>query len=167
MPSSTKSMTSTRNHQTSSEMVRSPNKGMSVKDVFLQQPAPSPRTEDWVLFPEDVVREKHSTHRGARSRQVRKESKPERPCKVSPTPHNKMESAIANAQQYIQSRNQNKEVNRSCSHRPTKVSSDIEFRKSVHKPLLIQSSRRLPTPDLSDLEEDDLWSCCATSEGSI
>ena len=137
-----------------------------MKEVVLHQPAPSPPTDDWILFSEDVVVDKHSSLREARSRKVRRDIEIQRPSEVSPAPEDKMEKAISSAEKYIESRNKNKQINNSCSHLPIKISSDVAVRKTVSKPLRVQSSKRLPTPDLSDVEEDDFWSCCATSESS-
>ena len=167
MPSSANSMTSTRNDHSFAEQARKSKKGKPLKEVFLHQPAPSPPVEDWTLFPEDVVIDKHSSHKGSRPRKVKEYTRKERSNMTSLAPDDKMEKAIANAQQYIQLRNQTKEVNRSCSHRPTKASPDVGFRKVDSRPRIIQAPNRIPTPDLSDIEEDDLWSCCATSESSI
>ena len=132
---------------------------------MLHQPAPSPPTQDWVLFSEDAIVDKYSSRREARTRKVATATEIARPNTVSPA-EDKMEKAIANAHKYIKSRNHNKDLNEACSHLRAKAFSDVVFQKSDVKPCQLRSWNRLPTPDLSDVEENDLWSCCALSESS-
>lgn len=168
MPPSTMSASmSARSHQTSLKQVEKSKNYKPTKEVVIHQPAPSPPTEDWVLFPEDVVTDKHSSLKESRSRKAKRKGETERPSKASPAPADKMTKAIVNAQEYIKSRNQNRDLNKSCSHWPIEASANAAHRKVPCKPLQIQSPKRLPTPDLSDVEEDDFWSCCATSESSL
>ena len=166
MSSSTKSVSiMTRNCEIPLDQIKKSKKDKSMKEVVLHQPAPSPPTQDWVLFPEDVIVDKYSIRREARSRKVASATETARPNKVSPA-EEKMEKAIANAQEYIKSRSQNEHLSEACSHRRTKALADLAFQKSDVTPRQLHSRNRLPTPDLSDAEEDDLWSCCATSESS-
>lgn len=172
MPSSTTSASmpassSVHKHQTAPKQIDKSRKCKQAKDVVIHQPAPSPPMEDWVLFPEDVVIDKHSSLRKNRSLSARRNTETKGLSKPLSAPDDKMTKTIVNAQEYIKSRNQNRDVNNSCSHWPIEASSNTARQKIIYKPLRVDSPKRLLTPDLSDIEEDDFWSCCATSESSL
>ena len=168
MPSSTKSTTGpVRIRPSPSGDFQKSQKCKIMKEVVIHQPAPSPPTSDWILYPDEVIIDKHSSLRDARSRRVKRSTETDRSDMRPPVSQDKMTIAIANAQKYMRSQNQNTQLNRSCTHLPVKVLPKSTRPRSEPESHRLPSSQRLPTPDLSDIEEDDIWSCCATSESSL
>lgn len=124
-----------------------------------KMPAPP---EDWILFPDEVVVTKHSTIRDGRTRNVKGILRPKDSARPS------MERSSSTCTKTI---TETKKADSDPSKQQiasTKWGSDSSAAKnSTRNPPKNKGTERLLTPDLSDLEEADLWSCCGSSEGSV
>lgn len=174
MLSSTDSINAaSRNHQSLTIRTQKPNNGKSLKEVVLHHPSMSPPLEDWVLFPDQVIHTKHSTVRESRARQAKKRMQPAEPSRSS-SAHNTAMSRTAPASSRNTSMSSLSEeprvrnVSFSALDRPNNInrSTSNVAEESPRSPPRAKAPQRLPTPDLSDVEEDSFWSCCGSSEGS-
>ena len=158
-------------HQTSPKSLKSTNKSKkSTTQVVLHQPMPSspPPPEDWILFPDEVIAEKHSSIRPARAAKPAKLADPRR--QTLPSPENHVTSCKAatpmrhlsatHPAPYRPSRCLHHMSARNC----TAACFDAGQRAETQVPPKAPSPPRLPTPDISEIGEDDLWSCCRSSE---
>ena len=124
--------------------------------------------DDFVLFPQDVVKEKHSSVRDAKSRKPTAPKNAKRSSSPMPRHHG------------IELKEPT--PSRLDAHKPSRRPVCLDHMSTVNctvdrgnaKPLAhlkmlpkAPSPPRLPTPDLSDLEEGDLWSCCGSSWSSL
>ena len=126
--------------------------------------------DDFVLFPQDVVKEKHSSIRDAKPR---KSTAPKK-VKVSSSPmprHHVIEPSTLTPPQRTSRRPSDRP---SCLTHMSTVNCTVACANADTKPLAYlktppkaPSPPRLPTPDVSDVEEDDLWSCCGSSWSSL
>lgn len=139
-------------------------KSRLAKDVVIHHRADPSPPEDWILFPEEVVVTKHCSVRESRNR------------KIGPTSQLDQLSGSVFTSKVI-------------SKEPGKIalidletSKHDDFATSPKRPLLLtdsvdeatwiddskrpknNSSQYLPTPDISDIDEDGFWSCCGSSE---
>ncbi|MCJ1449736.1 hypothetical protein MMC28_000064 [Mycoblastus sanguinarius] len=137
------------------------------KKVVLHHPANPPPPDDWVLYPEDVVINKHSALRDAQARELERtkiSSQQTTPlsdhhlakAKAKPSPRAQPRRAYRRSfcLEHMSSRN--------CTANCTNGGQLADSKAPPPAP----SPSRLSTPDLSDVEEDELWSCCASSESS-
>lgn len=138
------------------------------KKVMIHQSGSPLPPDDFVLFPQDVVREKHSSIR---------DSKPRRPYATksakkssSPMPqHHVIEPKTPTTSQLGPRRLSGRPVR--LDHMST-INCTVECVNArslanLKVPPKAPSPPHLPTPDLSDVEEDDLWSCCGSSWASL
>lgn len=172
MPSLTNSKNgSESNHQQSSNRTRQQTKTRhSIKEVVLHHHMMSPALEDWILFPDEVVRCKNSSVRNPQNRpksSLRPDKDhdcPSLPAQTASTTIRKSSSQclIAHESQdrsrSLRTSDQLGSINKSLDTAPKDVG-----RRSPPK---VKAPRRLPTPDLSDVEEDAFWSCCSSADSS-
>ena len=151
------------------QLVRTNKSKHSRKVAIHQSESPLP-PDDFVLFPQHVVKEKHSSIRDAKSRR----STASKSAKGSSSPtlrqHMIDPKKLAPSQ-----RNARRPSQRPlCLTHMSTVNCTADCANADAKPLAYlrtppkaPSPPRLPTPDVSDLEEDDLWSCCGSSWSSL
>lgn len=138
------------------------------KEVMIHQSRASPPPDDFVLFPQEVIKEKHSSIRAAKSSQptATKSAK----SSSSPMPrHHVIEPKAATASRREARRPSRRPV---CLEHMSTVNCTVDCANAkplahLKMPPKAPSPPRLPTPDLSDLEDDDLWSCCGSSWSSL
>lgn len=152
-------------HQSSLASTRKLMKANPPKEVVLHHPMASPPPEDWILFPEEVIVTKHSSVRDCRSRNL-KDSRLENPCR----PWMKLDRTEAETGENPHVRHdmqRRKETPRtlSTSRYPLAPTSRAKRCEAKTQPEP-KFPERLPTPDLSDVDEDGFWSCCGSSESS-
>ena len=145
-------------------------KNRNSRKIMVHQPvSPSP-PDDWVLYPQDIVTEKHSSVRhDPKSRHVRtvdsSRASPSLP-KSRVMELNAVKMADAEKSQapkpFIPSTCLNHMSARNC----TTACFEVEPLHATRAPPKAPSPPRLQTPDLSDFGEDDVWSCCKSSEAS-
>lgn len=170
MPSTTLAPSELRNsdqhrHQSSLTLFGKQAKPKTPREVVLHHPMATPPPEDWILFPDEVIITKHSSVRRRRSSKIK-----------NPQPEDSRRPWIR--------RDPSKEKSADTSHvhqdagrfkcipsTPTKSPDSVAHARESNgceakrqpKP---KFPDRLPTPDLSDIEEDGFWSCCGSSESS-
>lgn len=143
----------------------------SSKKVLLHQPLPLLPSDDFVLFPFEVVTEKNSSVRHAPSGRSAKSanSSPSR-LQALPLPDNHVieHKAAAPVRTDVQRLRKPYRPSKCLYHMSARncTAACIDARSPSPPPANIKvppkapSPPRLPTPDLSDVEEDDVWSCC-------
>lgn len=128
------------------------------KEVVLHQSdLPSVLTQDFVLFPNyDVVMvEKHSSTKDARRKKRESEKQPK---KGQPAPEPK-----AVQQRNVVSPQLHQTTKRATSKDPGVAYAGTSNLKEPQTPTF----QRLTTPEFSDDEELDFWSCCESSQSSM
>lgn len=155
------------NHLSMTQLVKTKESKHSKKVMIHQSGSPLP-PDDFVLFPQDVIKEKHSSVRAARPR------KPTSPKSAkgssSPMPRDHViEPKAPTPSQRDSRRPSGRSV---CLDYMSIVNCTVDcanakLRGQTKMPPKAPSPPRLPTPDLSDFEEDDLWSCCGSSWSSL
>lgn len=138
----------------------------SKQDVVLHHPETSPPPEDWILFPDEVVVTKHSTVRDVRCRKATQNLQFAALSQPSTLPDE------------VQTRSKEKcflnKESRSLSWSADGSKHQLDVARlgnellwdDARKPSKFNHLTRLPTPELSDVDEDGFWSCCGSSEGS-
>lgn len=148
----------------SSDSIRRRKKSRLAKDIVIHhQVSPLP-PDDWILFPEEVVVTKHSSVRESRNRKIGPTTQLDQPSESVPTLKVTSKEPGKVALVYLE------------------TSKDDDFARSPKRPLVLANSvdkatlidgsmqprkklsQRLPTPDISDIDEDGFWSCCGSSE---
>ena len=125
--------------------------------------------EDWILYPDDVVVEKHSSTRQRREARDLRSQKctrndirlakalgpimPPTPPENSPT-QNERKQAVQST--YRETSGYSAMTDKAFTLAPVGNPSQGSRKGQVQTPY----PQRLPTPDLSDVEEDGLWGCC-------
>ena len=140
------------------------------RKIMVHQPMSSSPPDDWVLFPQDIVTEKHSSVRHAqRNRRVRIVDSSR--TSLSPPKSRVIERNSVKLldpekprapKPFIPSTCLNHMSARNC----TAACFEVEPLHATRAPPKAPSPPRLLTPELSDIGEDDLWSCCKSSEVS-
>lgn len=163
-----------RNHQSSTIRTQKPSNGKPLKELVLHHPLMSPPLEDWVLFPDQVIHTKYSTVRDSRARQAKKHSQA-----AEPNPPSSVRTTETSRATSISSRNTSTNLFTEELRDQSNLSSTLDRPGNITKPARnvaeasprnpprVKVPQRLPTPDLSDVEEDGFWSCCGSSEGSL
>ena len=134
------------------------------KKIMIHQPGSPLPPDDFVLFPQEVIREKHSSIRDDRPRRPKATESAKRSSSSIP-PHHVTESKATTPSR----REAHKPSRRPmCLDHMSTVNCTVDCsngKSMAHQkmPPKAPSPPRLPTPDLSDIEEDDLWSCCGSS----
>ena len=159
-------------NQQSSNRNRQPTKiRHSIKEVVLHHPKMSPPMEDWILFPDEVIKCKNSSVRNPHNQTASKSSfRPDKSLEglssstqtaSTTTKKSSSQSLIAHASQDL-----SRSLRASDKPDSIKKSFDIATKDIGGKPPKVKAPRRLPTPDLSEVEEDDFWSCCGSAASS-
>lgn len=152
-------------HQSSSASSRASMKRKPQKEVVLHHPTTSPPAEDWVLFPDEVITTKNSSVQSSRCRDPREHAQPRHPRR----PSTRLERSEENREKDSRVTQDMEYLKRTLSASRldyAHVSSRASERCEAKPPSLAKFPERLPTPDLSDIEEDYYWSCCGSSESS-
>lgn len=166
----TASTTSNKQHvsdqQSSLIPARRLKKTRSAKDVVLHHPsAPSP-AEDWILFPDEVIVTKHCSVRVTRSRKAKpvlQMGKSSQPMPTSEETQARFKQIISACAKPCQRDALNSVLKQSFA---TAETFDEAVGDHVEKSPKPEPLQRLPTPDISDVDEDSFWSCCGSSDGS-
>lgn len=138
------------------------------KKVMIHQSGPPLPPDDFVLFPQDIVKEKHSSIKDARSRRPTPPKSAKRT--LSPMPrHHVIEPKAASASREEARRPSRRPV---CFDHMSTVNCTVDCANGkppahLKVPPKAPSLQRLATPDLSEVEEDDFWSCCGSSWTSL
>ena len=134
------------------------------KRITIHQPGSPLPPDDFVLFPQDVIREKHSSIRDDRLRRPKATESAKRSSSSRPPPH------VTESKATTPSRREAHKPSRRpvCLDHMSTVNCTVDCandKSLAHQkmPPKAPSPPRLPTPDLSDIEGDDLWSCCGSS----
>ncbi|KAL8754379.1 MAG: hypothetical protein Q9184_005132 [Pyrenodesmia sp. 2 TL-2023] len=125
-------------------------------------------TEDWVLYPDDVVTVKNSTMRERRTEKTRTQPRPKttlgnrtvlRPMML-PTPPGS--SPAQSEWERVAGRSDAMKFQdlRDSHDRPTSRPPGVPAEVSQRARADASYPHRLPTPDLSDVDEDEFWACC-------
>ena len=149
------------------QLVKTKKSKQSKKATIHQTGSPLP-PDDFVLFPQDVVKEKHSSVRDAKSRKPTASRSVKGPSASMPR-HRAVEpgapaSSRGDARRHPETRGcltHMSTVNCTVDCADAKPLAQLKIPPRAPSPL------RLPTPDVSDLEDDDLWSCCGSSWSSL
>ena len=171
MPSSTTTTTTQRQvakQQPSTNSITNTKEEKNSRKVLLHQTmSPSP-PDDWVLFPQEIIAQKFSSIRHAKPRNQGRPVSAQRQKLPLPDSH------VIEPRATTPSRSDGRETPKPyrpsyCLHHMsarncTPACHDVNFHPETQKPPKAPSPPRLPTPDLPDFGEDDLWSCCRSSE---
>lgn len=158
------------NHQQSSNRTRQQTKkGHSIKEVVLHHPMMSPALEDWVLFPDEVVRCKNSSVRNSQNHpksSLRPDKGLECPSLSAQTASMTKKKSSSQCLIAHESQDRSRSLRTSDQLGSIKKSLDTATKDVGRNPPKVKAPRRLPTPDLSDVEEDAFWSCCSSADSS-
>lgn len=144
----------------------------SSRKVLLHQPMPSPPPDDWALFPQDIVTEKNSNVRHA---PIGRHARSATACRQTLPlldSHVTEPKATTPARTDVQRPRKPYQPSRCLNHMSARncTAACIDTRPpppmNISMPPKAPSPPRLPTPDLSDIEEDDMWSCCMVSDSN-
>ena len=136
------------------------------KEVMIHQSRSPLPPDDFVLFPQDVVKEKHSSIRDAKPRRLTVAKK------IKGSSSTMLRHHVIEPKAATPSRREARKPSRRpvCLNHMSTVNCTVDCANAKAKPLEglkmppeAPSPPRLPTLDLSDVEEDDLWSCCGSS----
>ena len=175
LPSTMSPTTTTTRHQvamrhSSTESTKSTKKEKHPRKVMLHRPMSPPPPEDWVLFPQEVVAQKFSNVRHAKPRSGNR-SASARPQNLPLPNSHVIESRAATPTRSDSSHTPEPYRPSYCLHHMsarncTPACHDVRLLPETQKLPKAPSPPRLPTPDLPDLEEDDLWSCCRSVDSN-
>lgn len=157
------------NHQHSSNRTRQQRD--SIKEVVLHYPMMSPALEDWVLFPDEVVRCKNSSVRNPQNHTAPKGSlRSDRGLACSSLSAQTASTTIKKSPSQCliahESQDRSRSLRTSDQLGSIKKSLDTATGDVDRNPPKVKAPQRLPTPDLSDVEEDAFWSCCSSVDSS-
>ena len=145
-------------------------KSKQSKKIMIHQSGSLMSPDDFVLFPEDVVKEKHSSIREARPRR----STAAKGSKGSSSPMTRQHLIEHKAPTPSRRNAQIRSELPVCLIHMSTVNctvdcaiADAQLLAQSEIPPTAPSPPRLPTPEVSDFEEDDLWSCCDSSWSSM
>ena len=169
MSSTESSMNQTTSiNQTSRTQLLRSGKRKHSKKVMIHQPGPPLPPDDFVLFPQDVVKEKHSSVRDAK---LHRPTTPQSAKRSSPPMprHHVIESKAPTPSKRNLRRPSERPV---CLTHMSTVNCTVDCANAMPLahlkiPPKAPSPSRLPTPDVPEFEEDDLWSCCGSSWSSL
>ncbi len=172
-PSSMSSITTTTHHhigkhQTPKSALTNTKKAKYSRKVTLHQPMSPSSPDDWVLFPNEIVTEKHASIRHAKSSNSARSANV--PQHTLPSPDSHVIERKATTPARTDSQRIPKPYRPStCLHHMsarncTAACEDVRAVSETRAPPKAPSPPRLPTPELSDFGEEDLWSCCRSSE---
>lgn len=157
---------STRNrHQSSLASSEKQIKTKTPREVVLHHPMASPPPEDWILYPDEVIITKHSSVRRRRSCKTKDpQSEDSHQPWIRRDPIQAKSGHDSQVGKDVQRR---KEIPSAPSKSPDSVAPAWEGNRYLAgRQPRPKFPERLPTPDISDIEEADFWSCCGSSESS-
>lgn len=163
---------SASNRQQSSNRSRQQTKiRHSIEEVVLHHPIMPPALEDWILFPDEVVKCKNSSVRNPQNHTAPKSSlRSDKGLECPSLSAQTASTTIKNSSsQYLithESQDRSRSLRTSDQLGSINKSLDTATKDVGRNPLKVKAPRRLPTPDLSDVEEDIFWSCCSSAESS-
>ena len=144
--------------------------GKHSKKIMIHQSGSPLPPDDFVLFPQEVVKEKHSSVRNTKPRKPTEQKCADRSSPLKPR-HHVIDPKAPALSQGDTSRPSERQT---CLKHMSTVNCTVDCVNANAKPLArlkvppkAPSPPRLPTPDVSDLEEDDLWSCCGSPWSSL
>lgn len=159
--------TTSINQMSWTQLVKSRNSKQS-KKVMIHQPGSPLPPDDFVLFPQDVVKEKHSSVRDVKP--LRPTTPKSAKMSSSPVPRHHMIESEAPTPSRLGPRRPS--ARPACLTHMSTVNCTVDCANA--KPLAhlkippkAPSPSRVPTPDVPELEENDLWSCCGSSWSSL
>lgn len=155
------------NHMPLTQSVKA-KKSKHLKKVMIHQSGSPLAPDDFVLFPQDVVKEKHSNIKDAKSRRPTTPKSAKRTSSPMPR-HHVIEPRAASASRQEARRPSRRPL---CLEHMSTANCTVDCANAnplaqLKVPPKAPSSQGLATPDLSDLEEDDFWSCCGSSWTSL
>ena len=155
--------------QTSWTQLVKPKKSKHSKKVVIHQSGSPLPPDDFVLFPQDTVKEKHPSLRDVKARKATAANSAQR--SPSPMPRQHRMAPLPSR------RDPRKPSERPVclTHMSTvnctvdSINANANAKPLAHLKVLPKapSPPRLPTPDLSEVDEDDLWSCCESTLSSL
>lgn len=123
-------------------------------------------TEDWTLYPDEVVVTKHSSIKEAR-RNSQKSHSNSKVCSVRmtrpempPTPPGSNPASSKDRSSPERSDACTRKDSQSMHGRPTSEASFLAAMTDRTTRRRVSYPHRLPTPDISDVDEDEFWACC-------
>lgn len=125
-------------------------------------------TEDWTLYPDNVVIFKNSTIRPRKAQKVCLKSHAEegafdiatkKPLMPPKPPGSNPETHARESRAY-KDNTASKQTSHDWKLRPTVEKSELPAAKPQMTQMVTSRPHRLPTPDISDVDEDDFWGCC-------
>lgn len=168
----TMSLINSATHQSSSkhQLTQQPSRNRrcpSKQVLLLHHQMPMPLSDDWVLFSQEMTTEKHSSVRRTKLRANVRSASARRQRVLSPdSPEHETKAATAEmnvTQRLRKPYRPSTCLNHMSARNCTPACSDV---RPPPPPPKAPSPPRLPTPDLSDVEDDDLWTCCRFSESN-
>ena len=133
---------------------------------MLHHPSVPPPAEDWILFPKEVIVTKHCSVHVTRSRKAKPVSqmrKSSQPMSASEETQARFKQIISACAKPCQRDVLNTALEQSFA---TAEPFDEAVGDHVEKSPKTEPLQRLPTPDISDIDEDSFWFCCGSSDGS-
>ena len=171
MSSTTTTITQTPSkHQTLIKSSKPTKRNKTAKKVLLHQSMTPSQEYDFTLFPPEVKVEKNSSLRHSRVKDSVRPPSPSRET-LSPRDNHVTGHKAAMAPRLVGQRAPKPFRPSTCLHHMsarncTPECRDFRLLPETHVPPKAPLPPRLPTPELSDLDEDDLWSCCRASESN-
>lgn len=147
-------------------------KGKHSKKVMVHQSGSPLPPDDFVLFPQEVVKEKNSSVRNAKPRKPTTPKSATRSSSLKPR-HHVIDSKAPTLSLCDARRPSERPVclthmsTVNCSVDCVNVNANAKPLARLEMPPKAPSPPGLPTPEVSDFEEDDLWSCCGSSWSSL
>ena len=162
-----------RSHQKSINPSKQTKKSDETKNARLHRLLPSPPPETWASCPGNLKVEKRSSTSHASTRKLIKNASGREEVLPMPHLHKKNDRHVTKDKAAMRSRFEpRKPYRRSMCLEHLSTSNctanciDTKPLADIRVPPPAPLPPRLPTPDLSDFEEDKLWSCCRSFSGS-
>ena len=128
---------------------------------------PTPK-EDWILYGDEAVTVKHSSIRQRKADKVCRTLPTEKKsCNTRTARPTMPPTPLGSSSTHIEREKQQSEEDRSVRQSDSNYQRHSTFNDLNHCDVGDSTSAmrgttayRLPTPDLSDIDEDDMWACC-------
>ncbi|KAI4168680.1 MAG: hypothetical protein LQ343_006183 [Gyalolechia ehrenbergii] len=125
--------------------------------------------EDWTLYPEEVVRSKHSSVKEQKGTSQKSRSNLKNGVftaagpKIPPTPPGSNPASVEDKRTVQRTNACTQIAAQSLQGPPTFGASDPPAMADKRIQRHVSYPHRLPTPDISDVDEDEFWACCKDS----